>query len=92
MNLTISNRTILFAALISAVYFAMLFFSFPLNLSAVLYGAILEMCTIPLVLLQGFIIFYVIRSAVTQKSRVSVEMIMALIISIAVFVLMFTLK
>lgn len=92
MNLTISNRTILFAGLISAVYFAMLFFSFPLSLSAVLYGAIVELCTIPLVLLQAFIIFYVIRSAVIKKSKVSIEMIMALIISIAVFVLMFTLK
>jgi len=92
MSLAINHRTILFASLISAVYFAMLFFSFPLNLSAILYGALVELCTLPLIFLQGFIIFYVIRSVFVQKNRISIEMIVPLIISTAIFVFMFTVK
>lgn len=91
MTLTNNPKLVLLASLISAIYFGVLFSQHQI-LNSVLAGVAIELFTIPMIVLQGVIIVYTLRSIFIRKNKVTIPILIPLIISITLVVCMFLVK
>lgn len=92
MTAAIRDRKLLFASIISGIYFALLFSKILHSIDSVLIGVVIELFTIPMILAQGAIIVYILYWIFIKKSKLSIEITIALLISIITTALMFIVK
>ena len=91
MTLTTNPKLVLLGSLVSAIYFGLLFSRLPI-LNSVLAGVAIELFTIPMMILQGVIIVYTLRWIFIQKNKVTIQILIPLIISVAIVGCMFLVK
>ena len=91
MTTGIDQNKVLFASLISGVYFTLLFLSSHYHPDIVIIGVLKEMFTIPMILLQVAIVAFAVYWVFVKKQKISIQILTAFLISVALITLMFVL-
>ncbi|WEK20634.1 MAG: hypothetical protein P0Y49_05720 [Candidatus Pedobacter colombiensis] len=87
LNKSISDRTILFAEVISAAYFLIFFSNVLQYVDTVFVRVIGEFLTIPMIILQLGIIVYMLNVVLIKKLKPSVELTIGSIIAVGIAIL-----
>lgn len=90
MTLQISDRKVLLASIISGSYFMLLFCNLLVRINYTFASFVVELFTIPMLLIQGAIIGYVLHWIFIQKKKISFPIAAAGVISLVMVVLMIT--
>lgn len=84
-----SDRRILIAAILSSIYFVILFTEVPAMLNSNLVNVVLELFTIPMIVLQGSILASVCYRLIRKESRSSLKTIVSGVLSMGVILSFF---
>ncbi|TKC06332.1 hypothetical protein [Pedobacter frigoris] len=84
ITIGIPNKIFLFAGIISAVYFGILFSNVLQHVDFVLIGVLIELCTIPMILIQFCMIGYILYLTFIKKLKPSIEVVIGFVIALAI--------